>query len=49
MIPKQNPEKQSILECIAYRIYQARVREGIGGTSLSDWLEAEREYKERFE
>ena len=42
-------KREEVIRIIAYRIYQERQRLGIPGDALSDWLKAEKEYKEVFE
>jgi hypothetical protein len=40
-LPPQRPSEDDI-RILAYRLYERRLAEGIGGDAASDWIEAER-------
>ncbi len=39
-------DEKEIIRRIAYRIYQERMRLKLSGDALSDWVKAEKEWKE---
>lgn len=40
--PEIDPPSETDVRLLAYRLYERRLADGIGGDAASDWVEAER-------